>query len=113
MFGIIPINIPNILISFVVAVIVVILGIVVFDWIWISRLTFVFPRGNYRILDDSSEFIRTDSLREYVYVMWTLLSKLDVVYWLDNVGLEGKEILFQSLIISNEFALLVGVLHGG
>lgn len=76
--------------SALVCLALIVLGVLWFKLLWVDQMVFELPRGHYRINNDFKDSMKISNLSEYISVMWTILTDLDIPYWLDFVGLEGS-----------------------
>ena len=98
MLNIISVDAWDILWSGMFCLLLFITAILFFKWMWVDKMVFDIPRGAYKINKDYKDSIKVGSLSDYVYVMWTLLTDLDITYWLEYIGLEGMNLLMQAIV---------------
>lgn len=90
MLNIIEIDIWDVAKSGLFCICLIVIAILLFKWMWLDHLVFDLPRGSYRINNDFKESMKVGTFSDYVRVMWVILYDLDIPYWLDFVGLEGR-----------------------
>lgn len=93
MFNQIPVTAYEVFYAFLLALVLIFVGLMLFKCIWLSQTEFCFPRGDYDNLQETSpgsDLVRSRGLCSYFKILFTFLLPLDADYWMNYVGFDGK-----------------------
>ena len=96
MFRILDVTWFDIWVSFVISLVLIVIGLIIFQLIWINKVVFTFPAGGYEaeagdVSQDTSGLLKVTarSLIDHFGCIFRRIFPLDRNYWVHYAGFDG------------------------